>query len=164
MNALMSQIQQNATAFWVERNARERKQLGLAAAVVVWALLYLLFIAPAISGRAQLEKTLPELRQQAAELQSLAKQATALSSVTATPVPPMTRETIEASLTSKGLKAQTVAPAGEVAKVQLSDVSFTGLLDWLDEIQKTSRITVVEANITAQPQTDIVNATLTLRQ
>ncbi len=164
MNAMMTQIQQNATAFWLERNARERKQIALAALVAAGALLYLLFVAPALSGRAQLEKSLPELRQQSAELQSLAKQAGALSAVTATPVPPMTKESIEASLTSKGLKAQSIAPAGEVTKVQLSEVSFTGMLDWLDEIQKTLRITVVEANVTAQSQSDIVNATLTLRQ
>ncbi|MGZ5819610.1 MAG: type II secretion system protein GspM, partial [Burkholderiaceae bacterium] len=71
---------------------------------------------------------------------------------------------IDTSLASKALKPQSVTAAGEVMKVQLSDVSFTGLLDWLDEIQKNLRITVVDANITAQAQSDVVNATLTLRQ
>ena len=164
MNAFMTQIQENVSAFWIERNARERKQIALAIAVAVCALIYMLLVAPALNGRAQLEKSLPELRQQSAELKNLATQASALSAATATPAPPATKEVIEASLANKGLKAQSVAPAGEIIKVQLSAVSFTGMLDWLDEIQKNLRITVVDANVTAQPQTDIVNATLTLRQ
>ncbi|MGZ3158491.1 MAG: type II secretion system protein GspM [Burkholderiaceae bacterium] len=164
MSTLMTQMQENVSAFWVERSARERKQISLALAVAGAALLYMLFVAPALSGRAQLEKSLPDLRVQAAELQNLAKEASALSTVTATPAIPMSKEMIDTSLASKGLKPQSVTAAGEVMKVQLSDVSFTGLLDWLDEIQKNLRITVVDANITAQAQSDIVNATLTLRQ
>lgn len=164
MNAFMTQMQQNLSNFWMERSARERKQISLALAVAGAALIYMLFVAPALSGRAQLEKSLPDLRVQATELQNLAKEASALSSVTATPVGPMSKEIIDASLASKGLKPQSVAAAGELMKVQLADVSFTGLLDWLDEIQKNLRITVVDANITAQAQSDIVNATVTLRQ
>jgi general secretion pathway protein M len=164
MNAFMTQMQQNLSAFWLERNARERKQIGFALIVTACALVYMLFVAPALSGRAQLEKSLPEMRLQAAELQNLAKEAATLSAATATPVAPMSKEIVEASLTSKGLKAQSIAPAGDVMKVQLSDVSFTGMLDWLDDMQKNLRITVVDANITAQAQSDIVNATLTLRQ
>ncbi|MGZ3235937.1 MAG: type II secretion system protein GspM [Burkholderiaceae bacterium] len=160
----MSQIQENISAFWIERNARERKQIGLAIVLVACALLYMLFVSPALGGRAQLEKSLPELRLQAAELQNLSKEAATLSTVTATPVPPVTKEVIEAALASKGLKSQSVAATGDVIKVQLSEVSFTGMLDWLDEMQKNLRVTVVDANITAQAQSDIVNATLTLRQ
>lgn len=164
MNAFMTQVQQNVSAFWIERNARERKQIGLALVVTACALIYMLFVAPALSGRAKLEKSLPELRLQAAELQNLSKQATALSAVTATPVGTVTKEIIESALASKGLKSQSVVAAGDVIKVQLSEASFTGMLDWLDEMQKNLRVTVVDANITAQAQPDIVNATLTLRQ
>ncbi|HEY8099663.1 MAG TPA: type II secretion system protein GspM [Burkholderiaceae bacterium] len=164
MNAFMNQIQENVSAFWMERNARERKQIGLVLVLVACALLYMLFVAPALSGRMQLEKSLPELRLQAAELQNLSKEAATLSAATATPAPPVTKEIIESALASKGLKSQSVAATGDVIKVQLSDVSFTGMLDWLDEMQKNMRVTVVDANITAQAQSDIVNATLTLRQ
>lgn len=164
MNAYLEQFSQNASAFWAERNARERQQISLAIVVAACALVYMLFVAPALSGRAKLEKSLPDLRLQAAELQNLAKQATSLSAITATPAAPLTKETIDASLASKGLKAQSVAATSDLVKVQLSEVSFSGLVDWLDEMQKNLRITVVDANITAQAQSDIVNATLTLRQ
>jgi general secretion pathway protein M len=163
-NASMDQLKESLSTFWAERSVRERKQITLAIVVVVFALVYMLFVAPALSGRAQLEKSLPEMRLQAAEMQSLAKEAGTLSAATATPVGPFNKEIVDASLASKGLKAQSVSAAGDVMKVQLADVSFSGLLDWLDEIQKNLRVTVVDANITAQAQTDIVNATLTLRQ
>jgi general secretion pathway protein M len=160
----MEQLTQKISAFWAERNARERKQIGLAIVVAACALVYLLFVAPALSGRAKLEKSLPGLRLQAAEMQNLAKEATSLSAATAAPVGQLTKEIIDASLASKGLKPQSIAPAGDMMKVQLSNASFSGLIDWLDEIQKNLRVTVVDANITAQAQSDIVNATLTLRQ
>ena len=39
------------------------------------ALVYMLFIDPALTGRAELRSKLPELRQQAAELQAMALEA-----------------------------------------------------------------------------------------
>ena len=38
------------------------------------------------------------------------------------------------------------------------------MLDWLDEMQKTARLSVVDANIVALPAVDSINATLTLKQ
>lgn len=150
--------------FWTARNERERRQLLLALIVAVLALVYMLLIEPAYLGREQLKKNLPTMRLQAAELQALSKDAAALANVSVPPAPEMTRESVEAAMVRAGLKAQNVAITGNLAKVQLSSVSFSGLLGWLDEMQKAARITVVDANITAQAQIDTVNATLTLRQ
>ncbi|RJG03410.1 type II secretion system protein GspM [Noviherbaspirillum sedimenti] len=155
-----------ATAnFWNARNERERKQLLLAAVVAVLGLTYMLLIEPAYLGRQQLQKNLPSLRQQAAEFQTMSLQASALARETPPPAPPMTRESIEAALARAGLKPQNVAIAGtDLAKVQLSSVSFAGMVAWLDDMQKSARVTVADANITSQGQTDVVNASLTLRQ
>jgi len=164
MNAFLTNLQQSLNSFWVERNARERKQIGLALSVAVCGLVYMLLIDPAMSGRAQLEKTLPELRLQAAELQNLVKEASALGSINAAPAGMVTKEMIESALASKGLKPQSVASTGDAFIVQLSAASFAGLVEWLDDMQKNARIAVVDAKIVAQSQADIVNATLTLRQ
>jgi general secretion pathway protein M len=151
--------------FWSARNERERKQLLLAAVVIVLALIYVLLIEPAYVGRQQLKKNLPTMRQQAIELQAMSMQASTLARETPPPPPPLTKEAIEAALSRAGLKAQNVAMAGtDLAKVQLSSVSFAGMVAWLDEMQKTAKVTVTDANITAQGQTDIVNANLTLQQ
>lgn len=166
MNAAgkLNGLKQTASTFWSERNQRERNMLAAAIVVVVVALFYLLLIDPAASGRKDLEKKLPALRQQAAEVRALAKDAGGLSAKSTTPPAAVTRESLEASLQRKGLKPQNLSLTGELAKVQLQSASFAGLVDWLDEMQRTERLSVVDANITAQAQADMVNATLTLRQ
>lgn len=150
--------------FWQARNERERKQLALALAVALFALVYMVLIEPAYLGRQQMKKNLPALRQQAAELQALSKDAVVLANVTVPMAPDMTREGVEAAIARAGMSPQNVAVTGNLAKVQLSSVSFAAMVTWLDEMQKSSRISVLDANITAQAQRDTVNATLTLRQ
>lgn len=167
-----SGLKQGFSTFWNARNKRERNMLSIAAAVVVLGLLYALFIDPALSGREALERRLPALRQQSAEVQALAKEAAASGAAGATananantpPPPPITRERLEASLSEKGLKAQNLSLNGELARVQLAGVSFAGTVEWLAELQRTSRVAVVDAVVEAQAQPDTVNATLSLRQ
>jgi general secretion pathway protein M len=161
---ILNGLKQSVSAFWEERNARERNVLTLALVVIVLALLYLILINPAINGRAQLGKNLPALRQQVAELQALSKQATGIASTSIPPTVILTKESIEAALARQGLKSQNVVLTGELAKVQFSSVSFAGIVSWLDDMQKTARLSLVEANIEALPTVDTVNATLTLRQ
>jgi len=55
--------------------------------------------------------------------------------------------------------------SGDFAKVQLADVAFAGLLDWLDEVQKTAHWQVTDATVTAVgTQAGWVNGSVTLRQ
>ncbi|MEO6921691.1 MAG: type II secretion system protein GspM [Collimonas sp.] len=158
-----------AGAYWAQRNQRERRLLSAAGVLILLAVIYLLLLDPALSGRSRLQKDLPALRQQAAELQSLTTKAVSLSGQMAErPASPLNKEAVESALKSKGLSAQSVTPNGDMAKVQLSSVAFAGLLDWLDDVQKNSQWQVVDANVTAlggaTPQPGIVNATVTLWQ
>lgn len=150
-------------AFWLERNARERKLLLSAASVLTLGLLYAVFIDPALQGRAQLEKNLPLLRQQAAELQALSKEVSGLTAQAAN-VPPMSRDSIDAGLARKGLKAQSVTLSADFAKVQLAAVPFANMMRWLDEAQKVERLMVLDVNVSALEAPGSVNAVLTLRQ
>ncbi|MDB5962049.1 MAG: ral secretion pathway protein GspM, partial [Massilia sp.] len=68
-------MQSQLAVGWIARTEQERKFLVIGAGVVVGALVYLLFISPAVTGRAQLEKSLPQLRQDAAQLRSMALEA-----------------------------------------------------------------------------------------
>ncbi len=164
MNPNLNALNEKFASFWGARNPRERNLLAAAFVVIVLGLIYALLIDPALSGRKDLEKKLPALREQAAEMQSLSKEAGALTSKAAAPAPAITRESIESSLTSRGLKPQNVALTGDLAKVQLNGASFSSLVDWLSEMQKSARLSVVDANVEAQAKTDTVNAALTLRQ
>jgi general secretion pathway protein M len=164
LTSLLDQSRQSFSAFWTVRDARERAMLAVAALVVTFGLAYALLIDPALAGRNQLNKNLPLLRQQVAQMQALSRESAALSGKTAAPSLAMSKENIEAALARNGLKPQSVMLTGDFAKVQLSTVSFAGTLNWLDDMQKTALLTVVDANIVALAQPDMVNATLTLRQ
>ncbi len=164
MNKLLRQSRQSLSEFWIAREARERAMLVAAAVVIAFGLIYALLVDPALAGRNQLNNNLPVLRQQAAQLQALAKEAVALSGKSATPVAVMSREGIEAALLHKGLKPQNVTLAGDVAKVQLAAVTFSVMLNWLDEMQKTAQLSVADANFVALAQPGMVDVTLTLRQ
>jgi general secretion pathway protein M len=157
-------LRERLSEFWQERNARERTILRMAGALLLLALVYLLLLNPPLSGRAQLDKTLPQLRQQAAELQSLAATAAQLAQQPPSPFVPATPETIAAALARQNLKAQSVLLSGDILKVQLTNASFAALVSWLDEQQRTSRLVVTEAAFDVQPALDMVNATLTLRR
>lgn len=161
---LFSILGESATAFWNARNERERSIVLIGATALVLFLIYAICFGPALSGRATLSKDLPALRQQLAEVQSLAKQAGELSSATTPDPEPITQENIAASLSSHGMKPQSLAVTNDLVRVQLNPVAYSSLLDWADEQQKNLRLTVVDANFIALPQTDMVNATLTLRQ
>jgi general secretion pathway protein M len=163
-NAFVAALRERSLAFWQERGPRERNVLAIGAGVLVIALVYALLIAPAIEGRKQLQAALPQLRQQVAEMQALSQQAAQLAGASAAAPSPATKETIEASLRDKGLKAQAVTVDGELVRVQLAAVSFAALLDWLSDAQRTARLAVIDASIAAQATPDTVNATLALRQ
>ncbi len=164
LTGLLNQSRQSFSEFWAVRDARERAMLAVAALVVTVGLAYALLIDPALSGRDQLNKNLPVLRQQVAQMQALSKEAAALSGKSASPLIAMSKENIEAALARNGLKPQSVMLTGDFAKVQLSAVSFAGTLNWLDDMQKTALLSVVDVNIVVLAQPDMVNATFTLRQ
>lgn len=165
LGVLTAQSSRALSEFWSGRNQRERAMLSIGGAVVLLGLLYGLVLAPALAGREQLGRSLPQLRGQVAQLQAMAREAIGLSAnKAATAVTPISRESLEAALGQKGLKAQNVAVTGDIARVTLPSASFSSLLDWLDESQKSSMVQVVDANIVALSQPDMVSATLTLRQ
>lgn len=161
---LFQQSKQSFWEFWAARDARERIMLAAGAVVAGLGLIYLALIDPALTGRAQTTKNLPLLRQQVAQIQAMAKEATAFPATPASSQATLTRELIVNTMTGKGLPIQNVTVSGDQVTVQLAAASFAATLAWLDEIQKSARLAVVEANIVALDQPDMVNAKLTLRQ
>jgi general secretion pathway protein M len=164
LTSLMDRTSLSFSEFWAVRDARERAMLSVAALVATLGLFYALLINPALSGRERLSKDLPVLRQQVAQMQAMAKETAALSRKPAAPVIALSRENLEAALSRNGLKPQNVMLTGDFAKVQLAAVSFSGTLNWLDDMQKTALLSVTDANIVALAQPDMVNVTITLRQ
>lgn len=160
----IAQYRERANALWLARTEQERRFLTVGGAVVLLALLYLILVDPAVEGRAMLRRQLPQLRQQAAELQAMAQEANALARAPATQIPPITREAVDASLSGRGLKPQSLSMTGEYIKLQLNNVQFASLANWLDEQRRANRVLVQDATVTALPTAGQVDASLTLRQ
>jgi general secretion pathway protein M len=153
-----------ATAYWLARTVQERKYLAAGGTVVLLALLYSVLINPALTGRAQLKRALPELRQQASQMQALAAEAAALAAEPVVQVTPMTREALAASLSARGLTPQSLTMTGEYAKLQLTGVSFANLMAWLDAQRRENRVMLQDGAVTALATPGQVDANLTLRQ
>jgi general secretion pathway protein M len=137
--------------------------LSAAAGVAALALFYAALLDPALTGRADLNENLPTLRQQLAQLQTMSREAAQFSGKTALP-PALSEQGIKAALARQGMQPQQVVLGGGMVRVQLNNVSFAALLEWLDGMQKNARLAVTEARVTALAKPGRVDAALTLRQ
>jgi general secretion pathway protein M len=163
MNAL-NQIKEQVALAWLARTEQERRFLSAGGAVVLLALLYLIFVAPALNGRAQLNKDLPRLRQDAALMQALAIDAAQLAHLPPVQLVPMSKESLTASLAARSIVPVSLSMTGDYAKLQLKDASFANLVTWLDAQRRENRISVQDATVNAVNDAGQVDAVLTLRQ
>jgi len=160
----IAQLRERATLYWLARTEQERKYLTVGAATVVGALVYMLLIGPPLEGRAKLNAQLPQLRVEASKMQALALEAGELARQPQLQVTPMTRETLNASLTARSLAPTSLVMSGEFAKLQFNGVAFAGLYSWLDAQRRESRIDVEEIGVTAGTPAGQVDAVITLHQ
>ena len=160
----IAQLREQITLYWLARTEQERKYLTVGGATIAGALVYMLFIAPPLEGRARLNAQLPAMRVEASKMQALALEAGELTRQPPLQVTPMTRETLSASLTARSLAPTSVVMSGEFAKLQLNGVAFAGLYSWLDAQRRENRIEVQEIGVTAGSPAGQVDAAVTLHQ
>ena len=160
----VAQLRDQLALYWLARTEQERKFLTIGGATVAGALVYMLFIAPPLEGRAKLNAQLPALRVEASKMQALALEAGELARQPVISVTPMTRETLTASLTARSLTPASLVMSGEFAKVQFNGVSFAGLYAWLEAQRRENRIDVQEIGVTASTPAGQVDASVSLHQ
>lgn len=161
---VFAQLRDQLSLYWLARTEQERKYLTVGGATIIGALVYVLLVAPATSGRDQLNVQLPLLRVEAARMQALALEAGELARQAPMQAVPMSRESITASLGARVITAQSVSVTGNFARLQLNGVPFSSLFAWLDAQRRENRIEVQEVAITAGSPAGQVDAILTLRQ
>lgn len=142
--------------FWNERNARERMILGAGGAVLLLALAYLLLLEPARAGIARLERGLPALRTQVAQLDSLLAEVKTLKArpQAATVSPTEARSALEKSLSAAGLKAARIVPLADGdLQLTFADVPYAGWAVWLAGAERElgARAISVTANSNGTP-------------
>jgi general secretion pathway protein M len=153
-----------AAAWWGARTEQEQRMLTIGGIVVGLGLVYGILIDPALTGREKLQKELPQLNQQVAELQALAGEATQLAAQTPVQPQPLSKDGVAARLQAMGLTTQNLAVTGEYIRVEFKGVPFAGLVSWLDAMRREQRVSVQEGHVTAQGPAGQVDANLTLRQ
>lgn len=125
--------------FWSERAPRERSILLAGGALLLAVLVYLIAIEPAWTGIARLERSLPQQRANAAELEALLAEVKATRSrpAVATMSAADARGALESSLARAGLKAARIVPLSD-GDVQLtfSDVPVSKWAPWLANAER----------------------------
>ena len=160
----IAQLRDQLSLYWLARTEKERRYLTVGGATVLGALVYSLFVAPALEGRDKLNAQLPQLRQEAAKMQALSLQAGELARLPSPTAAPMTKESLTASLVARSLAAESVSMTGETARVQLNGVAFANMFAWLDAQRRENRIEAQDVAVTASTPLGQVDAVLILRQ
>jgi general secretion pathway protein M len=164
MRAKFNALRDTALSFWSMRDARERRLLLICACFIFATLYYLLLIAPAITARTRLNRELPVLHQQVAQLQAVANEVVDLNNKRSDAVPDMNADNLARALVAHGLKAKSLNVTEQNALLTMEKVSYAQTLALLDELKQTLRVDVIDAKFTTLEKADMVDASLTLHQ
>jgi general secretion pathway protein M len=136
----MKQYLARAQQFWLERNTRERTMLSACAALILFAILYTGLWQPLVTQRAALNKRVPQLQAQLAQmqhdLQLLKGRVTVARSDDL-------RQAVSASLQQHGLKADLQALPDSRIRIDDPEADFSHVLDFLGELQRETGAHVV---------------------
>ncbi len=142
--------------FWAERAPRERAILLAGGAAVVAVLVFLLLIEPAYKGIGRLERSLPQQRAGAAELEALLSEVKTMrarpqvASVSAGDV----RAAIDTSLTRAGIKAARIVPLSDGdMQLTFSDVPYASFAPWLAGIERELGARATSVTVSARDKT-----------
>lgn len=137
--------------FWAERAPREQAILLAGGALLLAVVLYLIALEPALTGIARLERSLPQQRTNAAELDALLSEVKTMKARPAVAMMSATeaRGALENSLTKAGIKATRIVPLSD-GDIQLTftDVPVGRWAPWLANTERelgarTTQVTIV---------------------
>jgi len=149
MNMALKKI---LSEFWAARATRERQFLLAGGGALALALLYAIFVAPAVGRIGELQRQLPVTRARAARLEALIAEAKSLRALppTATLAAGDVRASLEKSLDGAGLKAARMdsLPSGDL-RITFVDVPYGNWTSWLATSERTMGVHTVAARIKA---------------
>lgn len=149
---------------WQVRNQREKQGLTLAAAVLISWLGWVLLVNPALRGRAHWQRELPTMQNELSQMRSLLKDIGKLPPPSKEASLPVSRQTLESSLTEKGLRAENLEIADGHVKARFIDISFSSFAELLQQWQIASQLVVEEVTVTARDRIDRVDVSVSLKR
>ena len=142
--------------FWAERAPRERAILLAGGAALLAVIVFLLLIEPAYTGIGRLERSLPQQRAGASELEALLSEVKTMrarpqvASVSAGDV----RAAIDISLTRAGIKAARIVPLSDGdMQLTFSDVPYASFAPWLAGIERELGARATSVTVSARDKT-----------
>jgi general secretion pathway protein M len=163
---MMSALLESALQRWRLLQPRERRLLVLAFAVLSVAGVFLFGFEPAWNGRAALERRLPELRSQVAAVDRVVREVRELESAARAPVQTVqaVRLAVENSIDSAGLRASLarLQVNGALIDLEFRQVSFSGLMGWLDATLREQRLRVLDVSLNREAAGDRVSGRVLL--
>ncbi len=142
--------------FWAERVPRERAILLIGGAALLAVIVFLVLIEPAYTGIGRLERSLPQQRAGASELDSLLSEVKTMrarpqvASVAGGDV----RAAVDTSLGRAGIKAARIVPLSDGdLQLTFSDVPYGSWAPWLAGIERELGARATSVTITARDKT-----------
>lgn len=132
-----SPLRSRASAAWQGLAPRERRLVGLAAALVLLALLWTVAVQPAWRTLARAPAEIDRLDAELQTMQHLAAEAQALRD-TPPVAPAQAQAALQAATTRLGEKAQ-LTPAGDRIVVRFNGIAPSALREWLAEARAGAR-------------------------
>ena len=145
------QLNQTLTQFWGERSQREKMLLGWGGAVLAVAIAYSVLWSPAQEGRARIQRELPNMRRELAQMTAQANEAKSLTAAAqgVAPTGLALKDALTASLSDHGMQGAQVQIVGNGVQIQMKNVSFPAWTQWLDDARRQFKVQVGEAHATA---------------
>lgn len=129
---------------WDALSAKDQRAVLVAAVVVIAALIWLLGMEPAMKARERLERELPALQTQAAEVSSLAAEAKRLKAQAATATATSaSAEAVKATLTRANLTANVSTGSDGRMTVTGKAQPAAQVLAWVSEVARELRLAPV---------------------
>ncbi|PRE24502.1 general secretion pathway protein GspM [Burkholderia multivorans] len=158
-------LTQALTQFWGERTPREKTLLGWGGAVLAVAIAYSVLWSPAQEGRARIERELPTMRRELAQMTAQANEAKSLTAAAqgVAPTGLALKDALAASLSDHGLPGAQVQIVGNGVQIQMKNVSFPAWTQWLDDVRRQLKAQVGEAHVSALKEDGQVDLTAVMQ-
>lgn len=145
---------ENLLQKWASLAPRDRRMLLIAGAFLAVIIFWQVLLEPAWVGRQRLEKSLPTLRAELAQMDSLAAEAKELANAADAPVEPAARiaTRLEQSLQARGMdkEAAKVQVQGDIIEVRFHQAPFENWIFWLDGAVRETRTRIVDLSVTRE--------------
>ena len=145
---------ENLLQKWASLAPRDRRMLIIAGCFLLVIIFWQVLLEPAWVGRQRLQKTLPTLRADLAQMDHMAAEARELANAADAPAETVAQVTVrlEQSLLARGMDkdAAKVQAQGDIIEVRFHQAPFENWIFWLDAAVRETCTRIVDLSVTRE--------------